>query len=333
MSAGEVYLTKGRYLTKGSILLNKNGVILKGAGWDYDPFTGAKSGTVIEVQDVVTNSLNVSGYHCRIQDILINGNSKAVQAYCSVGYTCFSHFASVGHSSFNLYVCGNDNLITNRCLFLGKRVKVDNVVTIDGLSYFNGNGADICLEVLLGTAINIENCAFESYLTNAILFSSNGNYYGVTIKGNYFESAAVVANAICAYSASQSVGGAVIEGNYEAANVNTTNFINIYGARGVSIKGNFSGHPIVIGAGTYDCDIMCSHNEAGVTYNTLTGLKSLKVVDRVSEFFGAAIPVAGTWPLGCKIRYTAPAAGGAPGAIVTTPGTPGTWKEEAALAA
>ena len=60
----------------------------------------------------------------------------------------------------------------------------------------------------------------------------------------------------------------------------------------------------------------------------------------VAERFGAklivqtsAAPTTGTWIAGDRARYTAPAAGAAPGAVCTTGGNPGTWKAEASLAA
>ena len=50
------------------------------------------------------------------------------------------------------------------------------------------------------------------------------------------------------------------------------------------------------------------------------------------NLFGTAIPAAGTFNVGDRIWSTAPAAGGAPGWICTTAGTPGTWKAMANLA-
>jgi hypothetical protein len=47
----------------------------------------------------------------------------------------------------------------------------------------------------------------------------------------------------------------------------------------------------------------------------------------------AAAPATGAWRVGHKVWFTAPAAGGAPGAVCTTAGTPGTWKNMANLAA
>jgi len=46
---------------------------------------------------------------------------------------------------------------------------------------------------------------------------------------------------------------------------------------------------------------------------------------------GTAIPVAGTWAVGDRIRNTAPASNGVTGWICVTAGTPGTWQAEAAL--
>ena len=47
----------------------------------------------------------------------------------------------------------------------------------------------------------------------------------------------------------------------------------------------------------------------------------------------AAAPTSGTWVVGDRVFNSAPAAGGAPGWVCTTAGTPGTWKAQAVLAA
>ena len=51
------------------------------------------------------------------------------------------------------------------------------------------------------------------------------------------------------------------------------------------------------------------------------------------EAMGTAAPVAGTWAKGDTYLNTAPSAGGVPGWVCTTAGTPGTWKAMANLAA
>ncbi len=52
-----------------------------------------------------------------------------------------------------------------------------------------------------------------------------------------------------------------------------------------------------------------------------------------NEFSYSAAPTVGTWKRGDRVWFYAPSAGGAPGAICTTAGTPGTWKAMASLAA
>jgi hypothetical protein len=46
----------------------------------------------------------------------------------------------------------------------------------------------------------------------------------------------------------------------------------------------------------------------------------------------AAAPTTGTWAVGQEVWHSAPAAGGVPGWVCTTAGTPGTWKAMASLA-
>lgn len=45
-----------------------------------------------------------------------------------------------------------------------------------------------------------------------------------------------------------------------------------------------------------------------------------------AEFYGTAAPTTGNWLLGDRVWNTAPAAGGDPGWVCVTAGTPGTWK-------
>lgn len=53
----------------------------------------------------------------------------------------------------------------------------------------------------------------------------------------------------------------------------------------------------------------------------------------IQESYGVAAPVSGTWVLGSRVWNIGPSAGGAPGWVCVTAGTPGTWKAMANLAA
>jgi len=54
---------------------------------------------------------------------------------------------------------------------------------------------------------------------------------------------------------------------------------------------------------------------------------------RGQTYYGTAAPASGTWVAGQIVYNSAPAAGGVPGWVCVTGGTPGTWKAQAVLAA
>lgn len=83
-----------------------------------------------------------------------------------------------------------------------------------------------------------------------------------------------------------------------------------------------------------DCWPICGNKFASVT-NRVGGSGPYLAVSRenggYSVLQGTAAPTDGTWYQGDKIWFTNAAAGGAPGAICTAGGSPGTWKNMAAL--
>ena len=68
--------------------------------------------------------------------------------------------------------------------------------------------------------------------------------------------------------------------------------------------------------------------QLGGDWNTLWG-----AYQQQTQFLGSAAPTTGTWKRGDVVMNTAPSAGGVPGWVCVTAGTPGTWKSMAALAA
>ena len=77
---------------------------------------------------------------------------------------------------------------------------------------------------------------------------------------------------------------------------------------------------------------------ATAQYSVITAGFTTAVYERgnswnYSETYAPTAPIAGTWARGDVVWNTAPAAGGTPGWVCTTAGTPGTWKAMANLAA
>lgn len=75
-------------------------------------------------------------------------------------------------------------------------------------------------------------------------------------------------------------------------------------------------------------DLVAEHAKAGVI-----AIFNPAVSDWVREWLAATAPATGTHTEGSRVRYFSVAAGGPPGAICVTPGTPGTWKDLANVAA
>jgi hypothetical protein len=67
--------------------------------------------------------------------------------------------------------------------------------------------------------------------------------------------------------------------------------------------------------------------EYGADFEALWGAYGLQ-----TSFNGTAAPTTGTWKQGDIVVNTTPSAGGTPGWVCTTAGTPGTWKAMANVA-
>lgn len=323
-AGGDVYLHKGTYKTADEILANQSNSILRGSGFE----------TIIEPQTSMTNSINITGFNCKFENFFVDGNSVATQFRNAGTYNTFSHIYSTKHTTYNLLIDrgGGAAHITNTCMFLRKPVRIlAAAVLIDGQTYFNplNQGEALIIEV---TAVNVIGCAFESYKDRAILLGTVEAIFACIIMGNYFESAFTCESTI---HAGQYFRTGTIQGNYQAVSANTTNFLNLAGTIMMNVEVN-SNHgaggikPIVVGTGMKSCRIK---HVGDISHNSLTGLHYLeKHYEEGTILNDTAAPGAGTWVQGDKVWNTAPAAGGAPGWVCTTGGTPGTWSAMANLA-
>jgi hypothetical protein len=81
-----------------------------------------------------------------------------------------------------------------------------------------------------------------------------------------------------------------------------------------------------------DCSIVFGQNQyINSTLISLANFIGLSTIGAVDILLNAA-PASGTWTAGSKILFSAPSAGGNIGAVCTTAGAPGTWKDFGAIA-
>jgi hypothetical protein len=311
---GTVFLSMGTFKTNAEL------------DWDGCDLWGSGYGTCIEPQVDMANSIHVVvnlNYYPRLGNFRINGNNHANEFLVDGAYPVIDHIKSVGHKNYNLGLT-RGGTVTN-CWFYTKPVRI----TAGGNFMFNSITSGLTeksMEVN-GAHINIIGNSFESFAGRAIDLKI-ATSYAVNIIGNYFETSAACDYIIDNWSAGVGCSGLSIINNYAGPCPNATNFAGVFAPYYLTIHGNYSTKPIVLGptrlAG-YECRVRAAAG-ASITFNTLTGLKSVDIINNGRcEIFSNAAPTTGDWLVGDIVTNTAPAAGGPPGWICTTAGTPGTW--------
>lgn len=338
MPAGLVHISKGTYKTNDTITVGSasHGCNLEGEGWWQDPSTDALSGTVIECQGSMADSINVAGNYSEVSNFTIDGNNVATQARSSGSYVTWSHINSFDHTTYSLNINGGNSIyVTGQCMFKYKPVRSTQYgVTFNGRCNFNGGAANQCLQID-GMDLTIRDCAFESYTTRAILIGSTITSRGVSVIGNYFETSyGDDCYAIIPYG----VETGTISGNFDytaaASGKVVLGFVLIDIAYNLIIEGNTSNLPVVVRAASglsYIRGLSIKHQN-GISFNTLTDLTSLNIdynggnTGRVT-MWGDTTPTTGVWRVGDTQWRNTVVAGESPGVKVTTGGEPGTWVE------
>jgi hypothetical protein len=179
---------------------------------------------------------------------------------------------------------------------------------LDGWGIGNTSGTTNC--------IRIDNYSTGGGGTSDIIIANN------RFKGRAEQVSPGVYNVI-ALSPSANQGKANITGNllYTETLTGTVNFLSVTGAAS-QLLGQVNSNEFDISQAT-----------AGTPFGTAAQTNNLMNFTGNSFNFGAAAPSAGWYPAGFVVWNSAPAAGGAPGFVCTTAGTPGTWKAMANLAA
>jgi len=96
----------------------------------------------------------------------------------------------------------------------------------------------------------------------------------------------------------------------------------------IRLRGASSAPMVILQDNTFETVGSMTNTDSGTAVGYIGRRQGAKVVVQTS-----AAPAVGTWVAGDRAEFTAPAAGAAPGAVCTTGGNPGTWKDEASLAA
>lgn len=276
---------------------------------------------------------NVS--YMTVKEVTLTGLSKGV--VCT-GTICFSNYfeqltcyaiLDQGFSWANFTGGGQWTFIN--CTFTGNDgMFVFSTAVVDTLNLYNCNFeqcvvTDMTVEgTVLGLTIN--GCRSEG-LNGSVSFNINPTapkkVQGVTVSGCFWQSDAGNADPIL-------LGGAVkgfsVTGNV-ADYIGFQRFVNLNGAGEAGfIAGNYCENT--------PADKIVSTPRAGVV--TISNYNSSgKMIDydgTVSLDRATAPPVSGTYSVGSIVWNSAPSAGGTPGWVCVTAGTPGTWKAMANLA-
>jgi hypothetical protein len=194
------------------------------------------------------------------------------------------------------------------------------LVTDDGLGNFGGNFSITNNYIAMGTKSGISGIA-PIHIANDV---SNSQNRGCQISNNHLLS---YSGTTCQYGIyaeyTQGVNNAITGNSIKSFSVNDIR-VN---ADGGTITGNTclsAVTPNIQGLG------LISNNTGTVYYQRAINYAS---VGKIKITYDEAVPTVGTWNQGDICFKENPSAGGVPGWVCVSAGTPGTWKAMAALAA
>ena len=207
------------------------------------------------------------------------------------------------------------HLQVNDCLFNGCST---------GISTYGSAG------ILVLTAL-VTSCSFIDIELNPIIFGNSASNYTYSLaEGNSFYNAGYGAIYFRFTEYGEARDNVII-------NCNRLNSTDSFSHAGIiyfgSIAGLCDGNSVrntdVGGQAKYGVSVASATNTVVVTSNnSFTNMRTGSVFNVL-----IAPPTIGTWPVGQFIYNWSPSAGGTPGWVCTTAGTPGTWKAMANLAA
>jgi hypothetical protein len=273
----------------------------------------ATEGATQQVLEVtVTGNLisNFSGFGIRGQYIRwcsITGNTIRGSATNSGGIVLLGDNVQAKSSDYNT-VCGNN---------------ISNIQGGNGIR-LQGDTVNVCVgNTVSGNTINV--ASFGVRVTNSVNNLIVGNtVVGATTNGIYGQAG----NNNNTYSSNKVYGstasGLQLDGGNK--NVISGNTSNQNGTYGIYINTGVT-NTTVVGNVLYD-NTTADWTDAGTDTEAFDNIG----VPLNKVGYGTAIPTTGTWYRGNIVWNTTPSAGGVPGWMCVTTGTPGTWKAMANLA-
>lgn len=311
-------------------------------------------GENINITGCALNRINDVGYDFEGCFDCQAGSSTAKDCFngCMATFSCAKNIIFKG-------ICVSSTLASYVLLTLRNNTGVEansTGIIVDGCTF---NGAPTTTPTAVNTA-GSTNVAFENNtLNNCYLDFSNTLHGRIGVINNYFGYDQNMTAAFkCLYvnggqngknvevsgnrffsSAAQNAGTSAI--NVLIDNYNFSPLVAIAGNRIVS--NSFAGGEVNIvnngtNGGNFGRFIITGNTfYSGIFNRTETGaaISSCRLEWNSLNLGGRypnAIPGAGRWDAGQHVWFNAPAAGAAPGAVCTTAGTPGTWKNFATIA-
>jgi parallel beta-helix repeat protein len=338
-------------------------VTIDGVYIAHSPSYIATTNTYSGVKIVATGS-PTSSYNC-FRNLFINGFRNGIYA----NYTWASNFEGLkilncGIGIYGAGLCVN-NMVSN-CQIIGTSASIAGIQVGDGTAAAEGwliqnnliFGQTYGVYCYQSSNNNITNNIIDGIVNTGILLFGD-TFYGATtctITDNYIAGPTLATGIRCKNDYATAV--AQYRGNYIAGN-QILGYTTL--AQGITVDGLYERKNIILGnrtvnkgASGYDCLITVGADHI-VANNIWQGLGfycivpviysnnvgpilaasnnlSLNVFNHIVQY-ASTIPTTGTWVRGDIVWNESPSAGGTPGWVCVTSGTPGTWKAMANLAA
>lgn len=265
--------------------------------------------------------------------------------------------------SFGTAIAAPFDKVQNIIVSNNNMVCKSGVTTKIGINAYSSTGGSA-----VGTGVKLANNVIDGFNVGiAYAYFAYGDVTGntvknltgsssVAIKGTFVASCNISDNLCNTDSGDHSIQLLTYSGNIcdrcvvnnnmtLAAGTGTKALVYIEGTGTHTVNGNFTGGAtyyvqcaaaaVMTITGNQGPIATASYSASGVINAAVNGNNSLDflVFGGKKHYFGTAAPVAGTWAQGDIVWNTAAAAGGIPGFYCVTAGTPGTWKNMAAVAA
>jgi hypothetical protein len=313
---------------------------------------GALDASVEAVPVLMVHGINNHFHGCRDEDndtpFVRESNASSENSY-DIGYSSYITPPTVeSTSTAPVWVATNSG---RGGVFSGEKRLVFSSGPMHKRACFYDGGTNIHVP-----GVSIADAGSATVFTALDSITLNANYLDTTRAFSVFVNTTVAKQFIVATDCESGRGGRFIVNCYDAAGALITTALSVQGslAAVMSSTANYGGAFMTGGDSNDDCFFTVSSAVKSIRVSVGQGTASLRIrsfaVYSVNtnthcdtwtgyteiapgQNIGTAAPTAGTWTQGRIVHNATPAAGGTPGWVCTTGGTPGTWKAMANVAA